>query len=96
MTIKLFTLPQGLPLDKFSTTNLSSLSGDDLELLPENSLHDFDMFDGGHDANNCTRCAIWRGDECTRYQPCVFCNETVKCKEPLVCKEDICSVLRGN
>ena len=42
---------------------------------------------------NCTRCAVWRGDNCTTYKPCVFCNASVECVEPLVCRDDICAEL---
>ena len=42
---------------------------------------------------NCTRCAVWRGDNCTTYRPCVFCNASVECAEPLVCRDDICTEL---
>ena len=44
-------------------------------------------------AGNCTRCAVWRGDNCTTYKPCVFCNASVECVEPLVCRDDICAEL---
>ena len=42
---------------------------------------------------NCTRCAVWRGDNCTTYRPCVFCNASVECAGPLVCRDDICTEL---
>lgn len=41
--------------------------------------------------SNCTRCYVWKGDECYDYQPCTFCNQTVSCNpDYLVCRDNVC------
>ena len=41
---------------------------------------------------NCTRCNVWKGDECFKFEPCVFCNESVHCSQErsTVCKDNVC------
>lgn len=40
---------------------------------------------------NCTRCNVWKGDDCFKSEPCIFCNESIQCsKESTVCKDNVC------
>lgn len=40
---------------------------------------------------NCTRCYVWKGDDCFDSRPCLFCNKSVPCiNEDFVCRDNIC------
>ena len=40
---------------------------------------------------NCTRCNVWKGDDCFKSEPCIFCNQSIQCiKESTVCKDNVC------
>ncbi len=42
-------------------------------------------------SDGCVRCKLWSQDNCTKWEPCVYCNLTLPCQdEGEVCSDNVC------